>query len=261
MVFRPLLALALLMSAMPARAIVIRHDVSAALYRTDEARFPFLFTLYRTRAGHRDCIATLIAPQWAITASHCTQDAAFVSALHAPARGYQVKIAGHTMLIDRVVRYEPETGGPRIDLALLHLAKPVTHVRPIAIYRYGDELGRIVLLPGWGGFGNGAEGLKAPDGLFRVAENRIDAVRDGRLVWAFDDPRSALGRALPLEGISGPGDSGGPALVMTTRGWAIVGVSSGQRTLGRPEGVYGVEEVYMRLSERLPWIEQVTGAP
>ncbi|WP_395613022.1 S1 family peptidase [Allosphingosinicella sp.] len=259
MAFRRLLALILLALPASAPAIVIRHDVPDSRYRVDEAGFPFLFALYRTRAGHRDCIATLIAPQWAITAAHCTEDQPFVRALAAPTPAYRVEIGGRDAFIDRVVRYPSPEGAPRVDIALLHFSAPVTHVSPIAVYPDDDELGRVVLLPGWGGFGNGAEGLKAPDGLFRIAENRIDAVHDGRLFWAFDDPRSALGRALPLEGISGPGDSGGPALIMTGHGWAIAGVSFGQRTFGRAEGVYGNEEVYVRLFDRFGWIAQVTG--
>lgn len=259
MPLRCLLALILLALPASAPAIVIRHDVPDARYRVDEAGFPFLFALYRTRAGYRDCIATLITPQWAITAAHCTEDQPFIRALAASTPAYRVEIAGRPAFIDRVMRYPSHEGAPRVDIALLHISVPVAHVSPIAVYPYDDELGRVVLLPGWGGFGNGAEGLKTPDGLFRVAENRIDAVRDGRLIWAFDDPRSAIGRALPLEGISGPGDSGGPALIMTGHGWTIAGVSSSQRTFNRAQGVYGNEEVYMRLFDHLHWIAQITG--
>ena len=76
------------------------------------------------------------------------------------------------------------------------------------------------------------------------------------MFWTFDDPRSALGRALPLEGVSGPGDSGGPALIMTNRGWAVAGISFAQRTFNRPEGSYGNEEVYMRVAGYTDWIDR-----
>ncbi len=248
-----LIALALLWPVRSA-AIVRRHDVSDAMFRQDETRFPFLFTLYRTRAGNRDCVGTLIQPQWAITAAHCTKDKPFLDALAAPGGRYRVVIAGHDALIDRVERH-PDIDGQEVDLALLHFTQALADVPPVGVYRGRDEVGRAVLLPGWGGSGDGLVGLAQPDGLFRVAENRIDAAANGRLIWIFDDPRSFTNRALPLEGVSGPGDSGGPALIMGPSGWATAGVSRAQRTFGRPEGVYGAEEVYVRLSEYLTWID------
>jgi hypothetical protein len=88
-----------------------------------------------------------------------------------------------------------------------------------------------------------------------VAQNRIGSAQGGWLFWRFDEPAS--GRALQLEGISGPGDSGGPALVVTRRGLRIIGVGSSQQTGGGPEGKYGVLEGYVRVSQFIPWIRQV----
>jgi hypothetical protein len=243
-----------LLWAIPSAAIVRRHDVADAMFRQDDSRFPFLFALYKTRAGYRDCIATLIQPQWAITAAHCTKDQPFLDALAAPGGRYTVVIGGHDAFIDRVDRH-PGSDGQEVDLALLHFAQPIAAVTPVSVYRGRDEVGRVVLLPGWGGAGDGIAGLSKPDGQFRVGENRVDAAANGRLVWVFDDPRSFTNRALPLEAVSGPGDSGGPALIMSPSGWATVGVSRAQRTFGRPEGIYGAEEVYVRLSDYLDWID------
>jgi len=69
--------------------------------------------------------------------------------------------------------------------------------------------------------------------------------------------------AMPLEGISGPGDSGGPTLIDL----CVAGVSSAQRVVidvddeGRETGGpgrYGVIEVYTRVSSYLPWIRAAT---
>ena len=241
-------------AAVPASAIVIRHDVDGETYLAKEADFPFLFGIYRTKAGFRDCVATLIAPQWAVTASHCTLDKGLIEGV---AKGkYPVEIAGREMRLDRIERFSEAPKGGADDIALLHISEPVAGVTPARIYRSGDELGRIVLFPGWGDFGTGAEGIgKAPDGKFRIAENRVDRAADGVLTFLFDSPAS--GRALPLEGISGPGDSGGPALIMTPKGWATAGVSSVQRTHGGAEGLYGVEEVYARVRDHAEWIDGI----
>ena len=241
-------------NADPASAVVIRHDVADSSYRANAEDYPFLFALYRSREGFRDCVATVISDRWALTAAHCTEDKPFVQGM---ARGgFEVEVSGRMVMIDRVERHPATEDGKPVDLALLRFAKSVPHIRPAQIYRANDELGRDVLLPGWGTTGNGRLGLGSSDGIFRVAENRVDRAEGGWLTWVFDTPTS--GRALALEGINGPGDSGGPALVMTSRGWATIGVSSGQRTYGRPEGIYGAEELYVRLHDHLGWIDRLT---
>jgi len=237
-----------------APGIVIRHDIPDAAYLAKESDFPALFALYRLKAGHKECVATVIGARWAVTAAHCARDKRLLEAAAPGGKGYSVEVAGRTASIDKVLHH-PGTGAGRApDLALLRFASPVTHVAPIPLYRRGDEQGRVILMPGWGGTGNGKSGLGVEDGLFRIAENLVDRAEDGRLRWKFDAP-GQNSRALTLEGISGPGDSGGPALIKTPGGWAVAGVSSAQDTMGGAEGLYGVEEIFVRVSEFTKWID------
>ncbi len=69
----------------------------------------------------------------------------------------------------------------------------------------------------------------------------------------FDNP----GNATALEGISGGGDSGGPAFITTDSQLYVAGVSSFQRGDGHQEGTYGVREYYARVSSNVEWIETV----
>lgn len=250
---RLVLACCVLLTSSPLVAIVIRHDVPDESYRKNPGPYAAVFGLY-TKAGAPECLATLIAPRWAITAAHCTDDRALLDEMKKAAPRYRVTLGGKDRHLDRVVRYEPSGDGVARDVALVHFAEAVTDVSPLPLYDADDEEGRVVLIPGWGGPGDGVKGLGKWDGVFRVAENRVDVARDGRLVWIFDDPRSLRRNALRREGVSGPGDSGGPALIPTTDGLMVAGVSSAQRTMGRAEGLYGAEEIFVRIYDLRTWI-------
>lgn len=73
----------------------------------------------------------------------------------------------------------------------------------------------------------------------------------------FDEPPAAL----PLEGILGNGDSGGPALVQVEDRWLLAGLASWKVVQGhvmttRP-GRYGQIACNVRLSHYIEWIESV----
>ncbi len=237
-----------------AGGIVIRHDIPDAAYLAKESDFPAVFNIYRTKAGHKECVATLISDRWAVTAAHCAREEQLLEDVALAGKGYAVEVAGIRASIDKVIHHPGDGAGRAPDIALLRFTSPVSHVAPLTLYRDREERGRIVVIPGWGGTGNGKCGLGLEDGLFRVAENVVDRAEEGRLRWRFDAP-GPNSTALTLEGISGPGDSGGPALIKTPNGWAVAGISSAQDTMGGAEGLYGVEEVFVRVSEFAQWMD------
>jgi enamidase len=138
------------------------------------------------------------------------------------------------------------------DLALVRVAPALEGVEPVPLHRGRDELGRSVRFFGRGGQGTGRAGLLGDDGKLRGATNTVSEVVPRWLVFDFDEPAGAS----DLEGISGPGDSGGAALIEVAGSWAIAGVSSWQaRGEAAGEGRYGVREHYARVSSYQSWID------
>jgi len=229
----------------PARAggaaIVTRHDTDPAAHRALAERFPSLVHL-----NLPDGEAVLIEPSWVLTAAHVGIEVQ---------PGHTLTIAGRDVAAAAVFIHPAWDDGPH-DLALIRLAEPVAHVEPVRPYRERDEVGQVIYLVG---AGHGGNGLSGPDGIpgeLRAATNRVDEASDDWLKFRFDDPREADSAATALEGVSGPGDSGGPAYVERGGIQYVAGISSGQgtRATGGREGVYGVTEFYTRVSSDYEWI-------
>ena len=121
-------------------------------------------------------------------------------------------------------------------------------VTPLPLYRGRAELDATLVIVGYGDFGTPQEPLQRSDGRRRAASNVVVDAGPRRLFMKFDAPPGGT----DLEGVGGPGDSGGPALVEVAGVWQVAGVSSASMD-GRP-GQYGVTDVYTRVSSYVEWI-------
>ncbi|MDJ0655713.1 MAG: trypsin-like serine protease [Xanthomonadales bacterium] len=234
--------LMLILMMLPAlcQAIVIRHDRPDRDYRTSHADYPYV-------ARFDDGAGVLIGRQWLLTAAHVAQ-------LHSQGGLRHAVLNGTRHEIDRVVLHPDWVlGGPH-DVALVRLAAPTERVEPVGIYQGDDEAGKTVQFVGWGDTGNGREGVTAQDGHMRAAQNKVERVDDLHVFFAFDAPPDGL----DLEGVSGPGDSGGPALIEEHGKIWTLGVSAFAD--GEP-GRYGVVEIYPRVSRYAEWIRQTMANP
>jgi hypothetical protein len=175
---------------------------------------------------------------------------------------------------------------PRYDLAVLTLSKNFTDVAPVVVSPNVPELDDSAsllkkkgTLIGYGDYGNPSASLENSDGLRRAAENIIDSVDNGLIRFDYDstdsdfnddrgfgspnldgsapelDPVTGSSRkSIPLEGEIGPGDSGGPLLVDSDLGPAVVGVASqvinpDAITAYSPVTGYGSIDVYSSLDD------------
>lgn len=255
--------------ASTASAIVIRDDVDDAKYRVEASEFPALADI--PVEGH----GVLIAPDWVITAAHTLTWQAAVK---------QVTIGGVAREIERIVihpgyKQPPQelisqavASGEAIlvlvelgssdDVALIKLKQSVTDVAPVTLFRGSDEPGQIVKIYGKGATGNGATGhdRRGPNRTeLRRAYNRITSAHGRWLCYVFDAPPAAL----PLEGKTGNGDSGGPVLLEVDGQWVLAGLAAwgvveGHAVNTRP-GLYGQTTCNVRLSHYVEWIESVVG--
>jgi chymotrypsin len=265
-----LLLLALLAASFSASAIVIRDDVDDSKYRVPVSEFLALANL--PGEGH----GVLIAPRWVITAAH---------AIAWQPQIKQITINGIPRNVERLVMH-PGHKAPsqklleqalatwdwtlfRVllassdDIALIELTQPVTDVAPAVINKSHDEFGQVVKILGKGATGNGATGYEFSDSHrteLRRAYNKITSADDRWLCYIFDKPSDAL----PLEGGSGSGDSGGPILIQTGKDWLLAGLTSwadAQSTIRTP-GRYGQISCNVRLSHYNDWIESIiSGQP
>jgi hypothetical protein len=238
-------------SAPSVSAIVMRHDRAEALYLERARAYPSTASLRRAqRPGAPGDTGTLVAPQWVLTVAHVASGLA---------AGDIAAFADVANRIDLVVLH-PEwksNADIRVDIALLKLETPVKGIAPVALYRRNDEAGAVATFVGRGGNGTGLTGPTAEDRRLRAATNRIERADRSLLVFRFDAPTDP--GVTELEGISGPGDSGGPAYVDVDGLRYVVGVSSSQdsRPANRRVGHYGVLEYYSRVSFFAEWLEEV----
>jgi hypothetical protein len=200
---------------------------------------------------------TLVAPEWILTAAHVADTLPRQNRSDG-SKPPNISINGIWYPVEAVYLHPNWKGGESPeDIALIRLKEPVPGAQPACLYPGRDEVGQTAVVVGTGGTGDGVTGTRRADGKIRGATIRVGSLEKSgmQLGWRFRGPTER--GVTSLEGISGRGDSGGPAFLRHKGRLCVAGVSSGQERNGLRNGQYGVEEYYIRVSFFRSWIEKV----
>lgn len=183
--------------------------------------------------------AVIIKPHWALTAAHVINNA-HDDVIYSGDKQHRVayKVAHKD--------YDENKVGLH-DIALCYTDEDFKQEFYVPLYAKSDELGQAVTISGWGSSGNFVTGANKSDNKRRAGHNKLSAAF---LSVVACSPRKE-GR-MPLEFMIAPGDSGGGMFI----GNELAGINSFlAHADGKPDGTYGDDSAFTRVSLYRDWVE------
>ncbi len=196
---------------------------------------------------------TLIAKDWVLTAAHVAEG------MHERTGGDLNVVFGNgeKIAVQRIFLHPKHVHMSDHDIALLQLERPVKDVSPMQLVTDEIRAGEKIIIAGHGDHRN-TDGTWIRDGKLRAYTNIIDSTNATHIFFDHDPPGPG---ATELEGVSGPGDSGGPAFIEREGRSFVAGVSSMARSGSEGIASYGTIELFVKVPAHLEWIRWVIAKP
>ncbi|WP_243790919.1 trypsin-like serine protease [Saccharopolyspora gloriosae] len=227
-----------------ASAIIGGHDATAD--------YPFMVSVQKD--GEHYCGASLIKPDWVVTAGHCTvnldpEQLSVRVGDHDRTKGAEAKVT--EVIAHPDFSYEPF----RDDVAVLKLDHPVD-AQPIKIAEEAGPAGTDTRILGWGM--TCEDGSECPEPPIRLQELDTDLVPDDRCTENYNagnelctDSPTENAQACML-------DSGGPQIKGRAGQWELIGATSRDGDAD-PTCATG-PGIYTDLTAHRAWIERTTAS-
>ncbi len=259
--------LAALAAVAPARAVVVRDNISynklVSLGKAGQFKAVGMIQIDYGFGYEPIASATLITPNLVMSAGHVFDKNALTGA-----KRVRFILGGENLRIDfqtpGVVHVHPKYNAFTLDNDI-SVAKLSTNssVKPAVLYGGTKEKGQLGTLVGFGDTGNGTIGSSVTNTRKLAGTNTIDFVSKTVLETDFDMPnnpsKSTFGDKSPItyESTLGPGDSGGGLWVQVNGQWAVAGVNSfGEQSRGSSqEDTYGWLSGFTRVSAYISFIK------
>lgn len=183
----------------------------------------------------------IIRPNWLLTAGHVVKG-------HAAA--FALKDDDSEHILEKVILHKDFSDDHFgfHDLALCYSSKDFGLKFYTPLYKKLDEVGQPITIAGYGVHGTFTTGAKLSDGKKRAGHNKIDSSERSVLICT-----PSVTNKFPLEFMIAQGDSGGGMFI----GNELAGINSFLMAKDRkPDGTYGDESAFTRVSIYAEWIEE-----
>jgi hypothetical protein len=231
---------------------------------TDSTKWEWILSLRQD--GQHICGASLIAPTWVVTATHCIYSYGLVtnaSRISVMSGSYDINSNDTIVHAKRIIRH-PSYNEYTVnnDIALIELLEPITDVTPVRLNESTSlESGLESWVAGWGNMSTTSQNY--PDDL-KVVDLKVIDFNTCNYYYGLEgvELTSNMFCSGYMDGSqdSCQGDSGGPLIIADGDDtYTLAGIVSFGGSLNQMCGAPNYPGVYTNVQNYIDWIQKYTG--